>query len=142
MKPIDIAKALGVAVASLALNLALVTCAIFAYAKLVAPGHPDSFYDDAAPRIATWWAPAGGALMLFAFMAWLGRRRPERNAYAFAGLCWALYAAVDVGSGWAIGGITALLSLQVAISMLTALVGALAGAALAQAGSARQGTPA
>ena len=141
MKAIDIAKALGVAVASLGLNLLLVTGVITIYAKLVAPGHPESFYNDAAPGIASWWAPAGGAMMLFLFTAWLGGRGPGRNAYAFAGACWALYAIVDVGSGWAMGGIRDLLSVQVALSMLTALAGAAAGAALSQAGPTRQGTP-
>jgi hypothetical protein len=134
----DALKAVGLALAALALNLALTTAVIFAYAGLVAPGRPDSFYTAQAPLIASWSAPLGGALVLFGFMAWLGRRRPRRRAFIFAAATWVAYVVLDVGSGVAMGGVADLLSLQVAISMLAALLGALAGAALSQAGSARQ----
>lgn len=136
----DALKAAGLALAVLALNLALTTAVIFAYAGLVEPGRPDAFYTAQASRIAGWSAPLGGGLLLFGFMAWLGRRRRGRNGFVFAAAAWVAYVVVDVGSGVAMGGVKDLLSLQMAISMLTALLGALAGAALSQAGSARQET--
>jgi len=130
MKSLDAVKAVGLAVLILALNFGLAFAAVFAYATVVAPGHPQAFYSAAAPGIAGWSAPIGGAALFLAATYLLARRRPERNALKFAGMAWLAYAIVDLGSGAATGG-AALLSPAVAVSMGLALAGAMAGAVLA-----------
>ncbi|WP_309606431.1 hypothetical protein [Phenylobacterium sp.] len=141
MTLVEAAKAVGVALAVLALNLLLTTGMIFIYAKLIAPGRSDAFYQAAAPHIAAWSAPVGGGLLMFAAMSWLGRRRAVRQAYAFAAALWIGYLVFDAGSGAAMGGVRDLVSWQMAVSMFTALSGALAGVALSRAGTPRQDTP-
>ncbi|WP_293904269.1 hypothetical protein [Phenylobacterium sp.] len=131
MKPIDIAKALGVGLAVLVLNLLATTAIITAYAVLVAPGHPPAFYQAAAPRIGAWSGPAGGVLLLFAASWWLGRRRRERNALLFAAAVGVAYGLVDLGSGAAMAGAAAMANVTFAVSMLLALLAALAGGLLA-----------
>lgn len=132
MKGLDAVKAVGLAVLIMALNLGLAFAAVFVYAALVAPGRPQAFYTAAAPAIAGWSAPFGGALMFLAATWLLARRRPERGALRFAGLAWLSYVIIDVVSGAASGSVQAILSVQMAGSMGLALLGALGGAALAK----------
>ena len=79
----EAAKAVGVALAILLLNLAFTTLAIVIYAQAISPGHPAAFYQAAAPGIAAWTAPIGGAAMFILAVAALGRRRLDRNPWAF-----------------------------------------------------------
>ncbi len=139
MKASDAIKAVGVAVLVLALNFGAVFLAVAAYAQFVAPGHPPAFYTAAAPRIAGWTAPIAGALLLLAAAYLLGRRRPQRNALAFAGLTWLAYVIIDLGSGAAAGDASAMLNPMMAVSIGLALIAALAGGALARAQSQTQG---
>ena len=132
MKPVFALKALGLAFAVLALNLALTTGAIFVYAQFIRPGQTNAFYEAAAPRIAAWSAPPGGALLLLWLMAWLGRRVPARNPIAFGVAAWGAYVVLDVGSGLAMSPAKDVLTPMLALSVLIALAGALAGAALAR----------
>jgi hypothetical protein len=129
----DAIKAVALGGLLLGLNLVATTVAITAYALVIAPGRDDAFYQAAAPGIAAWTAPLGGAVLFLAATAWLGRRRPERNPYAFAFRAWIAYAILDLGSGLAMGAIGATFSWLMALSMGLALGGALAGAALARA---------
>jgi hypothetical protein len=126
------AKAAGLGLAVLALNLAATTAAIFVYAAAVAPGRPGSFYDAQAPRIAAWAAPIGGALLFLIALGWLGTRQPDRNPVAFALKAWLAYVVLDVGSGIAMGDGRAMLTWMMPVSMALALAGALAGAALSR----------
>jgi hypothetical protein len=128
----DAVKAVLAAGLILVLNVLATTAVIFAYAEVVAPGRSMAFYQAAAPGIAGWTAPAGGAALLGVAIAWLGRRRPERNATAFALKTWIAYLILDVGSGVAVGDVAQALSWQMALSMMLALLGALAGAAFAR----------
>jgi hypothetical protein len=128
----DTFKAIGLALTILVLNLIATTVAISAYAIGVAPGRSQAFYQAAAPGIAAWTAPAGGALMFLTAVGWLGRRWPERRPYAFALRAWLAYVILDVVSGVAMGPASALLTWPMALSMTLALAGALAGAALAR----------
>ena len=130
-------KAVGLAALILALNFLVTTAVIFAYAIAVEPGRSDAFYQAAAPRIAAWSAPIGGALLFLAALAVLGRRRPGRHPMSFAVRAWIAYVILDVASGLAAGVLLpATLSWMLAASMGLALAGALAGAALARSPSA------
>ena len=136
MKGLDAAKAVGAALLVLALNFALVYLAVAAYAQFVEPGRSSDVYAAAAPRIAGWSAPIGGALLLLAAAYVLGRGRPERNALRFAGLIWLAYVVLDLGSGLAMGAASQMVWPMMALSMGMALAGALAGGALARPGAA------
>lgn len=131
MKPLDSLKAALAALALLALNLALTTAVIFAYASLIDPGHPPAFYRAKAPQIAEWAAPPLGALLLFATAYGLGRRRPQRRATIFAAALGAAYGVLDAVSGAASAGTGAIATPLFAVSMVLALTGALIGGVLA-----------
>ena len=132
MKSLDAVKAVGLAVLIMALNVAVAFAAVRIYATLVEPGKPQTYYAASAPRIAGWSAPIAGAVLFLAATWLLGRRRPARNAFKFAGMAWLAYLIIDVGSGAASASVPAMLSLQMAASMGLALTGAMAGAALAR----------
>jgi len=126
----EAAKAVGIAVGILILNIAATTAAVFVYALAIAPGHPAAFYHAAAPRIGAWSGPIGGAVLFFLAAAWFGGRRPDRNAVAFMLKAWLAYVALDVASGAAMGDAGAMLSWGMALSMGLALLGAMAGAVI------------
>jgi hypothetical protein len=135
MKPIDYLKALGVAVAVLALNLLLTTVVITVYSMLIDPGQPQSHYTAMAPRIGAWSGPAGGIVLMFLAGWFFGQRRPERNALAFIGVVWACYLALDVALGLAAAPASALFTPNFALSL-----GGAAAAGLVGAGQARRKT--
>ena len=133
----EAAKAVGIAVGILILNLAATTAAVFLYALAIAPGHPSAFYEAAAPRIGAWSGPIGGAVLFFLAGAWFGRRRPKRNAISFMAKAWLAYVVLDIVSGAALGPAASMLSWEMALSMALALLGALGGAVLARSRSRR-----
>jgi len=136
MKPIDFVKALGLAVLVLAANLLLTVAAVFVYSQLFARGQSPEFYNALALKIAGWSGPIGGLLLMFG-IAWLfGRRRPERNAYAFAATAFVLYALVDTASGLAMAPAAQLFTPVFFASLSLAGVGGLVGAG--QANRARR----
>jgi hypothetical protein len=131
MKPLDSVKAALAALLALALNLVLTTAVIFAYAKLINPGHPPAFYGAKAPQLAEWAAPPLGVVLLFVTAYVLCRRRPPRKAMVFAAAIGAGYGVLDAVSGAASAGTGAIATPLFALSMLLALTGALMGGALA-----------
>lgn len=131
MRSIDSMKAALVGLGALALNLALTTAVIFAYAGLIHPGRPEAAYKAAAPHIADGSAPLIGAVLLFAAAYVLGRRRPQRRAIPFAVAIGAAYVVLDAVSGAASAGTGAIVSPVFAFSMGLALAGAVAGGVLA-----------
>jgi hypothetical protein len=131
VKPLDSLKAALTALLVLALNLALTTAVIFAYAKLIDPGHPPGFYGAKASQIAELAAPPLGALLLFATAYVLGRRQPQRKAMVFAVALGGAYVVLDAVSGGASAGTGAIATPIFALSVTLALTGALIGGALA-----------
>ncbi|MFN0179632.1 MAG: hypothetical protein ACKVZ0_12610 [Gemmatimonadales bacterium] len=127
MKPLDFAKALGVALAVMFVNvlISFVVVAIYGYA--IAPGHEDAFYQEAAKRIAPWSSVVFGAPLFFGAAYWLARQRPDRNAIAFAVSCVAIYAVIDLSVFFAAGGVASMIGI-VLLSLVTKLIGAYAGA--------------
>ena len=120
MRSIDSMKAALVGLGALALNLALTTAVIFAYAGLIHPGRPEAAYKAAAPHIADGSAPLIGAVLL-----------PQRRAIPFAVAIGAAYVVLDAVSGAASAGTGAIVSPVFAFSMGLALAGAVAGGVLA-----------
>lgn len=128
MKPLDFAKAAGLAVLILALDLLVATAVITIWSLLVDPGHPEAYYHALAPKLATGSTRVAGPLLMLAGVWWFSRRRPERNALAFALTAWAAYVLLD-------GGIVAFqhfFTLPIATVLGLKLLGALVGAMLAR----------
>jgi hypothetical protein len=127
MKPIDYAKAAGIAVALLVLNLLIATLVILFYAFVIAPGHPSEFYNEAALRIAPWCSHIAGTALFFVAGYLFAKRRPERNGLLFAAVFTVLYAIIDAATV----GFKGIMGVEFALSMLAKLLAALAGAFLA-----------
>lgn len=137
MRSVDYAKALGLAVAVLALNLLITTAVIFAYAQLLEPGRPQAFYNAMAPRIGAWTGPAGGMLLMLAAGYLFGRRRPARKPFAFMGAVFVAYLALDAALGLAMAPAAQVFKLTFVLSLTGAALAGQAGAALSQ----RRGAP-
>ena len=132
MKPIDYAKALGLAVAVLALNLLLTTAAITVYALLIEPGQPQGHYNAMAPQIGAWTGPAGGMLLMFGTGYLFGRRRPERNPLAFIGAVFVFYLLLDAAMGLALAPAGQVFRLTFIASLTVAAFAGILGAALSR----------
>ena len=127
MKPIDFAKAAGVAIAILALNIVIAILVVLAYSVFIEPGHPREFYDEAALRIAPWSSHIAGTALFFGAGYLLTKRRPQRNGLLFAAVFTVLYAIIDS----AMVAFAAFVQVEFWLSMLAKLLAALAGAVLA-----------
>ena len=88
MKPIDFGKAALAGLVVLILNLLATTAVIFAWSMLVEPGKSQAYYSALAPRIGAISGPMGGVILIFLAAYLLAKRRPERNAIAFALAVW------------------------------------------------------
>jgi hypothetical protein len=135
MRPLDFAKAAGIALALLVVNVLIAILVVLAYAFFIEPGHSSEFYDAAALRIAPWCSHIAGTALFFAAGYWFARRRHERNGYLFAATFTVFYAIIDAATVGFVGA----LALEFLVSMLVKLLAALAGARLAMAGP--KGTP-
>ena len=133
MKPIDFAKAFGAAVLILMLDFACAFAFVWLWSLFIDPGHPSAHYVAAAPRLSTISTRIAGPL-LFALFVWLFSRRAGRNPFAFASAVFGLYFLID-------GATVAFRSFfngTVALTMGLKLIGALAGAVLAERSISRQ----
>jgi hypothetical protein len=128
MRPIDYLKAAGLGLAVMALTIAASFPMVFVYATFVEPGHPQTFYNEAAKWIAPWSSHILGPILFFAFNYRLARRRPERNALAFAVATIGLYVLIDFGMSLPFVPAAAFFTPTVALSLVAKLGGALAGA--------------
>jgi hypothetical protein len=133
MKPIDFAKAAGVAIAILILNVLISVVVVLIYALLVEPGHPSEFYDAAALRIAPWCSHIAGTALFFAAGYLCVRRCTERNGLLFAAVVTLFYALID----GAIVSFAGAFTLEHVLSLLAKLAAALAGAFLAMKNTRR-----
>jgi hypothetical protein len=131
MKPVDYAKAFGLGVAALALNLLVLVAVVFVYANLVNPGQPQEFYSQIAPQFGRWTAPFAGPLLIFLLVWAFSRRRPERNAYVFGVAVFASYLIVDLGVGLATAPASSFLRLPFFAGMAGSALAAFLGASAA-----------
>lgn len=131
MGPMDFLKALGVALLILVLNVAISFGVMWVYGNFIEIGHPPSFYQEAAQRIAPWSSLIAGAVLFFLAGWEFAKRKPERNGLVFAAAVAAIYVAVDVAIIAAAGALTALGAIVWA-SMITKMIAALAGAYMAR----------
>lgn len=123
MKPIDFAKAAGVACLLLVLNVLFSIPVILVYRFFIEPGHPSEFYDQAAMRIAPWCSYITGTALFFIASFFLAKRRPKRNGFLFAATFTGLYAFIDAATvGFAVNIGAEFVSLSA--KLLAALTGA------------------
>lgn len=127
MKPIDFAKAAGVAVAVLVINVLIAILVVLVYRFGIEPGHPSEFYDAAAQRIAPWCSHIAGTALFFGAGCLFARRRPDRNGFLFALAFTVLYAVIDAATV----GFAGAVSVEFGLSMLAKLAAGQAGAFLA-----------
>jgi hypothetical protein len=127
MKPIDFAKAIGVAVLLLIVNVIIAIVVVLIYRFLINPGQPNEFYDDAALRIAPWCSHIFGTALFLGAGYFFARRNPKRNGVMFAIAITVLYAIIDAATV----GFAGVFAIQFLLSMLAKLVAALVGAVLA-----------
>jgi hypothetical protein len=128
MQLLDLAKAAGVAIALLAINVLVVVLAVVVYAQLIEPGHPSDFYNKAAEGIAPWCTRTVGVGAFFLVSYLLARRRPDRNGMLFATVfsCW--YAIIDAATV----GFVGVFNMEFSLSMVANLLAAVGGAYVAR----------
>lgn len=127
MQRIDYAKAAGVAIGILALNILVAILAVVVYSYFIEPGHPREFYDEAALWIAPWSCHIAGTALFLGAGYWFAKRRPQRNGFLFAVTFVVLYAVIDAATV----GFAGILEVRFILSMLGNLLAALVGAFLA-----------
>ena len=127
MQPVDFAKAFGLAILLMVINVAAAFGVVAVYSYAVDPGHDAAYYDAAALSIAPWSSVAGGIVLFFIACFLAARRRPERNAFGFALASAASYIGIDAAVLLAAGAFQAL-GMVVPVSFGTKLAAALAGA--------------
>jgi len=132
MKPVDFVKALGVAIFVMVLDLICAFCSVSIWAVLTGPGQGLTPTDPKVIAISSLSTRICGPF-LFALLIWIfQRKRPDRNAWAFALSVFGFYVLID----WSLVAFQGILQPQVLITMALKLAGALAGAWLAKRNSA------
>lgn len=131
MTGLDFAKALGVALLLMALNVAASFGVMWVYGTFIEPGHPQAYYEAAAQRIAPWSSLYIGALLFLAAGWVFAKRRQTRNGVAFAVTFAGFYIAIDFAILIAVASLAAFAPI-VAASMVTKLLAAMGGAYLAR----------
>jgi len=126
MTAIDFAKAFGVAVGILVVNVAISFAVVAAYSVWVEPGHDQAYYEAAAQWIAPWSSVAFGWLLFF-IACYVLSRGPKRNALAFALAVFAAYAAIDIGILSAACAMSSAFVPFVALSLTSKLAGEIGG---------------
>lgn len=137
MKSIDYAKAAGIAVALLVVNVLVAILVVTFYAYAVEPGQSREFYEQAAQRIAPWCSHIAGTALFFVALWYLTARKPDRNPYLFAAVVSVLYAFIDAASV----GFAGIVEMEFILSMSGKLMAALAGAFVGARVAAEPETP-
>lgn len=127
MKPIDFAKALGIAAAVFILDLLLAIGLVYLWFRFMVPGHSHAYYQKESVRLALLSTRVVGTALIFCACWWSARRNPQRHALAFALTLVICYALID-GATAAFKGF---FSVPFGITMLLKLAAAIAGALVA-----------
>jgi hypothetical protein len=137
MKPLDYAKAAGIAALVLIVDVLLAFGVVYVWALLIEPGHPRAYYASAGIPVALWSTRILGTALIFAACWWSARRNPQRNAVLFAVIVVICYALLDGASV----AFEAFLTVGTAITMLLKLAAGIAGALASKPREPRPSTP-
>jgi hypothetical protein len=127
MKPTDYAQAAGIGFAILIVDVLIAFGVVYFYAVAVNPGHPRAYYATAGIPIALWSTRVAGTALIFGASWLFGRRRPNRNAVAFALVIVIIYALLDAASGGFVDVLTARFALTIGLKVVGAVAGGLLG---------------
>ena len=131
MKPIDYAKAVGVSLLLIVLFILISIVIMVVYSFMIEPGHPNEFYNAAAQRIVPKWLHVIEPGFFFAAGYFCGKRRPKRNAYAFAAAFCAAYVVLDAAMVVPSGGVADFFRAGTILCLVVGFASAFAGAFLA-----------
>ena len=124
MKPVDFVKALGIAILVMVLDLICAFAVVFVWALINPPAQPLQPTDAIVVELSTLSTRICGPI-LFALFVWLfQRKRPDRNAWAFAVSVFGFYFLID----WSLVAFQGILEPQVLLTTALKLAGALVGA--------------
>jgi hypothetical protein len=127
----DLPRAFGVALLVMALDFACAFAFVFLWVQINQPDRPLAMMDPKTIALSTLSTRMFGPI-LFALCIWVfSRRRPQRNAWAFAGAVFAFYALVD----WSLVGFQGVFLPAALATMALKLAGAMTGAWLARRGA-------
>ncbi len=132
MTLVRLASLTGVALLVMVVNVAMSVLYMVVYGYLINPGHPKEFYDEHVKVAAPYCSIVAGVPLMFLAGLWVaGWLGSEGQLGIKAALVvWLAYALIDLGVLLA-AGMTAKIAMLCAISLLTKLAAALAGALVA-----------
>lgn len=134
MTLVRLASLIGVALLVMVLNVAMSILYMVVYSHLINPGHPMEYYEEHVKIAAPYCSIVAGIPLMFLaglwVAGWMGGSGVQLGAKA-ALVVWLAYAIIDLGIVLAAGGMTAKIAVLVAVSLLTKLAAAYAGALVA-----------
>lgn len=125
MKPLDFLKAAGVAAVVLILDILFAVIVVYAWSIWVAPGHPRAYYESLGVPLARLSTRILGTALILAACWLCARRRPQRNALAFAITVVLAYALLDGASVAFSGFFTVGFGITILLKLLAGMVGAM-----------------
>jgi hypothetical protein len=133
MTLVRLASLTGVALLVLVVNVAMSILYMVMYSYLINPGHPKGYYDEHIKVAAPYCSIVAGIPLMFLAGLWVaGWGGPQGQLGIKAALVvWLAYAIIDLGVVLAVGGMTTKMCVLVAVSLLTKLTAAYAGALVA-----------
>src|SRR5688572_25282655 len=131
MTLVRLASLIGVALLVLVLNVAMSFLYMVVYGYLINPGHPKGYYDEHIKVAAPYCSIVAGMPLMFLAGLWVAGWWGGQLGVKAALVVWLAYAIIDLGIVLAAGGMTAKDTVLVAVSLLTKLAAAYAGALVA-----------
>jgi hypothetical protein len=136
MTLVRLASLTGVALLVLVVNVAMSFLYMVVYGYLINPGHPKEYYDEHIKVAAPYCSIVAGIPLMFLAGLWVAGWSGSQGQLGVkaALVVWLAYAIIDLGVSLAAGlagAMTPKLALLVAISLLTKLAAAYAGALVA-----------
>ena len=127
MKARDLIVVPVAAITVMVLNVAISFGVVWLYSSFVDPGHPASYYEAFAMRVAPISSVIAGIPLMFLAGLLVARRRPGRRGLLAAAAVASLYILLDSGILMSVGGSRDIWMWAV-VSHVTKLLSALAGA--------------
>lgn len=138
MTLVRLASLIGVALLVMILNVAMSVLYMVVYGYLINPGHPKAFYDEHVKVAAPYCSIVAGVPLMFLAGLWVARWSGSAGPMGVkaALVVWLTYALIDLGVLLA-AGMTAKIAILCAVSLLTKLTAAYAGALVAVQGASQ-----